>query len=169
MKDTAHREDSAASAAVTAGKRPQATDSGSPMPAVVTTAVLALGDALVFLIFAAVGRASHDETSGLGALAAVAGTAVPFALGWFLVAPFAGAYRRAHSRAPLVMLRRTLLAWLAAWPVAMGLRWALTARIPLSKFAVFALVVLAANALFLSIWRGLFAFVATRLLSTRVS
>jgi hypothetical protein len=126
------------------------------------TAALAIGDTIVFLVFAGVGRSSHHEASGFGALTAVVGTAVPFALGWFLVAPFVGAYRRANRRSPGAMLGRTLLAWVAAWPVAMTLRWIFAPRIPLGNFAIFALVVFATNAVFLGVWRCLFALVVGR-------
>ena len=121
--------------------------------------VLAVGDAASFLVFAGVGRQSHNEASGLGALGYVASTALPFALGWFLVSPFAGAFKRALIGDPLRMLKRTELAWLCAWPVTLVLRWALAAdhQMPLS----FAIVILISNAVFLGIWRTAFAF-ATR-------
>jgi hypothetical protein len=121
-----------------------------------TTALMA-GDALAFLIFASVGRASHSEAAGLDALGAVARTAAPFAIGWYAVAPFLGVYRRSATATPLQMLRRTGLGWLAAWPLALALRWAFTGKAPPPSFAVIALV---SNALFLSVWRGLFAVVA---------
>lgn len=119
-------------------------------------AALVVGDIASFLVFAGVGRRSHNETSGLGAIAQIAVTAAPFALGWFLVSPFAGAFGRSLLGAPKRMLARTELAWLAAWPVALALRWALSAdhQIPLS----FAIVVLISNAVFLGIWRTVFAF-----------
>lgn len=119
-------------------------------------AALVAGDAISFLVFAGVGRRSHNETSGLGAIAQIAATAAPFALGWFLVSPFAGAFGRSLLGAPRRMLARTELAWLAAWPVALALRWALSTdhQIPLS----FAIVVLISNAVFLGIWRTVFAF-----------
>ena len=41
---------------------------------------LILGDALVFLIFAAIGRRSHGEAAGLDSLLQVALTAAPLAL-----------------------------------------------------------------------------------------
>lgn len=122
-------------------------------------ATLVAGDIASFFVFAGVGRQSHDEVSGLGAIGQIAVTALPFALGWFLISPFAGAFRRSLIGAPRRMLIRTELAWLAAWPVALVLRWALAAdhRIPLS----FAIVVLVSNAVFLGIWRFIFA-VCTR-------
>jgi hypothetical protein len=118
-------------------------------------AALVAGDIVSFLVFAGVGRRSHDEASGLGAIAQIVGTAAPFAVGWFLVSPFAGAFRRSLVGAPRRMLVRTELAWLAAWPVAMVLRWAFSAdhQIPLP----FAIVVLISNAVFLGLWRTLFA------------
>jgi hypothetical protein len=123
------------------------------------TAVLAVGDVVVFLVFAGVGRASHSEAAGLNALAQVAQTAAPFALGWFVVAPWLGGYRWAATNSPRTLLIRTWLAWLGAWPVALLLRWAFTGKAPPPTFA---LVTLFANALFLSIWRGLFALVVAR-------
>ena len=129
------------------------------------TIALVAGDALSFLVFAGVGRASHQEATGLGAVAQIAATAVPFALGWFVVSPWIGAFRRSLTEGVVPMLRRTELAWLCVWPAAMLLRWALVDRvtpITFSKFASFALVVLISNAVFLSLWRGVFAWATRR-------
>ena len=116
---------------------------------------LIAGDVLSFLVFAAAGRRSHNETSGPAAIGQIAATALPFALGWFLVSPWLGAFRRALVTSPRRMLVRTELGWLAAWPVALLLRWALSEdhQVPLS----FGAVVLVSNALFLGAWRGLFS------------
>lgn len=124
---------------------------------VLPLAVLAVGDAASFLVFAGVGRQSHNEASGLGALGSIAVTALPFALGWFLVSPVAGAFRRSLIGNPRRMLARTELAWLCAWPVALFLRWALSSdhQMPVS----FAIVILIANAVFLGIWRTAFALI----------
>jgi hypothetical protein len=120
-------------------------------------AALAAGDTLMFLLFAALGRRTHGEASGPAALAQVAVTALPFALGWFLVASLVGAFRRARTNTDARMVATSELGWLLAWPVALVLRWIMAAdhRVPLS----FALVVLAVNGVLLGLWRGLFAFV----------
>jgi DUF3054 family protein len=121
---------------------------------------LVAGDLVSFLVFATVGRRSHSETAGLAAAGQIARTALPFALGWFLVSPFAGAFRRDKTATPTRMLARTELAWLAAWPVTLLLRWALADdhQVPLS----FAAVILIANAVFLGLWRTAFALLARR-------
>ncbi len=120
---------------------------------------LLVGDACSFLLFAAIGRASHNEANA-EALLLVVKTAAPFAIGWFVVAPFFGVYRQAVTSALRPMLLRTALAWVCAWPVALLLRWLFTQEVPPVSFA---LVTLAFNLLFLGIWRGLFALVVRRL------
>ncbi len=123
------------------------------------TVVLILGDACMFLIFAAVGRDTHGEAAGLGALLQVVETAAPFALGWFLVSPFLGVYRESVTSSVRTMLKHTALGWVCAWPVALVLRGLFRQEIPPLSFAI---VVLIANLVFLSVWRGLFALVANR-------
>ncbi len=123
-------------------------------------AALVVGDACSFLVFAAVGRASHDEAAGLAAFFLVAQTAAPFALGWYIVAPFFGVYRRAYtSNGVRTMLLRTALAWLCAWPVGLLLRGIFKSEIPPVSFAI---VTLIANLVFLGVWRGAFAWIAHR-------
>lgn len=128
-------------------------------PATRRTALLVLGDLAAFLLFSAIGRSSHGEAAGLSAILGVAGTAAPFMLGWFATAPFSGAYRGDAMARPTVMLRRTALAWLLAWPVGLVLRALLLQRgIPIS----FALVTLMTNMLILLTWRGAFAWLIQR-------
>jgi Protein of unknown function (DUF3054) len=120
-------------------------------------AALVAGDVASFLVFAAVGRRSHDEASGIGALGQIAATALPFALGWFAVSPFVGAFRRRLTTGWRRMLIRVELAWVLAWPATLLLRWAIAPdhNVPVS----FAVVILLANALFLGIWRTAFALI----------
>lgn len=126
---------------------------------VLRIAGLVVGDAVAFLVFAGLGRGQHHEATGLGAVGEVALTALPFALGWFVVSPLVGAYRRAVTSRPRAMVSRTTLAWLASWPVALLLRWAFTGRVPPVSFAV---VTLIANTIILGLWRGGYALVAGR-------
>ena len=118
-------------------------------------AVLALGDTLAFLVFAAIGRGSHGEATGLAAIPQVILTAAPFAIAWFIVAPFVGVYRRELVANPRKMAVRTLVGWVLSWPVAMALRGIFVDHaVPPWTFAVIALVV---NAAFLLIWRWPYA------------
>jgi len=122
-------------------------------------AALVAGDALAFLLFSALGRASHDEAAGIDALLQVAETAAPFALAWFVAAPLVGAFRPALVGQPRRMLARTALAWLVAWPAALLLRAAIRqSGIPLS----FAIVTLITNLVILLGWRGAFAWFVRR-------
>jgi hypothetical protein len=114
--------------------------------------VLALGDALVFLVFSWIGRSSHREPVGAGALSAVVGTAAPFLVAWFLVAPLMGAYRAAPGTSHRAMLGRTARTWMIAGPLGLLLRAAILRRgIPPS----FALITLLTNLTLLLVWRGL--------------
>src|SRR5437763_16738114 len=118
-------------------------------------ATLVVGDALTFLIFAAIGRSSHGEAAGLAAIPQIVLTAAPFAAAWFIVASFAGAYRRELTVEPRKMAIRTVLAWVLSWPVAMALRGIFVdhAVPPIS----FALITLIFNTLILLVWRWPFA------------
>lgn len=117
--------------------------------------VLAAGDALCFLIFAAIGRGSHGEATGVGAIPQIVVTALPFAAGWFLVSPFLGAFRGDIVTQPRAMALRTTLAWLSGWPVALALRGIFVDhRVPPFSFAT---IVLFFNLGLLLIWRWPFA------------
>jgi hypothetical protein len=120
---------------------------------------LIAGDALAFLVFATLGRGQHHEPTAFAALWQTVLTAVPFALGWFLVAPWLGAFRWARTGTLARMLRTTLVAWLAAWPATLLLRWAFTGRVPPVAFAA---VILLVNAVLLVAWRGAFVSWARR-------
>jgi Protein of unknown function (DUF3054) len=119
-------------------------------------ALLAIGDAIVFIVFAVIGMRSHKE--GL-TVPSVLITAAPFAIGWFLVSPFIGAFRRNITSQVGKMSARTALAWLAAWPVGLLLRGLTRQEVPPVTFA---LITLVTNAIFLQVWRVPFAWVASR-------
>jgi len=126
--------------------------------------LLVIGDAIVFLIFAAVGRRSHGEAASISSFLQVAGTAAPFALGWFIVAPFIGAYRRRQTTGVGNMAQRTALSWLAAWPVALLFRGIAALLFPSTATVVppwtFMLISLISNMVFLEVWRVLFAWLS---------
>ncbi len=115
---------------------------------------LAAGDALVFLLFAAIGRASHGEAAGLDALLQVLETAAPFAAAWFSVAPFARLYRAEVASDLRPTLTRGALAWLIALPIGMLLRMLLRREgIPPTSFFVTSYVFVL---MFMFCWRGLY-------------
>jgi Protein of unknown function (DUF3054) len=116
--------------------------------------MLAVGDVMVFLVFATLGMDSHNEITSPAGLAQVVLVAAPFALGWFLVAPFVGAFGPDVANEPRKMFRRTLLAWTLAWPVGLALRWLFVGHIPPASFA---LVVFVFNLIILLVWRWPFA------------
>ena len=125
------------------------------MPYKQAVIILVIGDLLCFLIFAALGRDTHGETSGFAAIPQIIKTALPFAAGWFLVSPFVGAFRHKILAQPRAMVIRTVLAWLLSWPIAMILRGIFVDHgiPPLS----FAFVVLLFNTVLLLVWRWPFA------------
>src|SRR5690242_16182348 len=111
---------------------------------------LIAGDAITFLLFAALGRHQHQETNGPTEALIIA---APFIVGWLAVAPWFGAFRPPARRE---FLQRTGLAWLCAWPVCLLLRALLQRRaIPIG----FDIVALIFNAFFLLVWRGAVAAV----------
>ncbi|NJL05703.1 MAG: DUF3054 domain-containing protein [Chloroflexaceae bacterium] len=132
----------------------------TPSATRLTYALLIGGDLLAFTLFAIIGRRSHSEAAGLMAWFEVLKTAAPFMLGWFLVAPWLGAFRARDYQAgadPSVagVAQRTALAWLVAAPLALLLRAILLQRgIPFS----FALITFITNLTFLVAWRSLFAW-----------
>lgn len=118
---------------------------------------LVVGDILCFMIFASLGTNAHGK--GVNFLQTT-WVAVPFLVAWFVVSPFVGAFRSDVATSPRKMLIRTILSWLASWPVAMLLRWLLVERISpvtVGAFASFSLVVLLTNLVILIVWRWPFA------------
>jgi hypothetical protein len=106
-------------------------------------------DAALIVLFAALGRRTHDEGSAIGGTLRVA---APFLLGWA-----AGAAVARLDREPLSP-RRAVLAWAVALPLGFALR-AVDGRGLALGFVVVALVFTAAT---LIGWRALVALVATR-------
>jgi hypothetical protein len=122
--------------------------------------VLVAGDLISFLAFTIAGRDTHGEAAGLNVVSDTLVTALPFVLGWFLVAPWLGAFRREKTRTPIAMLKRTELSWLCSLPVVLALRWIVAGHVPPLSFAI---VLALINALFLGCWRTAFAWIAGRI------
>jgi Protein of unknown function (DUF3054) len=125
--------------------RTTAAASSRVRPAVGTVVVALLVDLACVLVFAAIGRASHDESGGL---AAVWTTAWPFltgcALGWVASRAW---------RSPLAMMPTGVAVWLSTLVAGMVLR-AVAGGTTAVSFVVVATVVLA---LFVVGWRLLVA------------
>ena len=113
---------------------------------------LVVGDVLMFLLFAAWGRATHAEPLPL---LAIVETAAPFLVAWLAVAPLLGAYRPGLLTQPLPMAMQTLIAWVAACVLGLYIRSAWLQR---EIIPTFALVTFGMVAPMLVGWRTLFAW-----------
>ena len=122
-------------------------------------AILVAGDLVAFNVVTAIGLLSHGELTGFDALGQVVIVAAPFAIGWFLIAPFAGVFRADIAGQPRRILPRVALAWLIALPIGL-LLWSLIRQKPVQP--AFAVVTFITNLIVLLGWRGVFAWLAAR-------
>ena len=122
-------------------------------------AILVAGDLVAFNVVTAIGLLSHGELTGFDALGQVVIVAAPFAIGWFLIAPFAGVFRADIAGQPRRILPRAALAWLIALPIGL-LLWSLIRQKPVQP--AFAVVTFITNLIVLLGWRGVFAWLAAR-------
>jgi hypothetical protein len=114
--------------------------------------VAAVGDAVIILLFAAIGRASHHETAN-NPLLHTAGTAAPFLVGWFAGSLIGGAYTREGlqgGRRGLIIVGRS---WLLGGLIGLTIRSVLERRVVPVTFAIIAL---GFNLALLLAWRWLF-------------
>jgi hypothetical protein len=118
------------------------------------------GDAIALTLFAAIGRRSHDEATGVGAALAVIGTAAPFVAGWLVAAWAVGTFRPDATSTPAAMLRTTVVAWTAAFPIAAALRALALWHVSPWTFYV---VAYAFSLMMLAAWRTAFALAERRL------
>lgn len=116
------------------------------------------GDALALAIITVIGFASHGEV-GAAYLPRMLTTFLPLVAGWFLVAPWLGAFRTQAARDPRQLWRPPLAMALAS-PMAAVLRAAMlgTAALPL-----FTLILGASAALGMLVWRALWVVLSGRL------
>ena len=122
-------------------------------------ATLIAGDLVAFNVVTTIGLLSHGELTGLDALGQVVIVAAPFAIGWFLIAPFAGAFRADIVNQPRRILPRAALAWLIALPIGL-LLWSLIRQKQIQL--PFAVVTFITNLVVLLGWRGVFAWLTAR-------
>lgn len=138
------------------------TDRSQPAPSALDArriAALVAGDLVAFNVVTAIGLLSHGELTGLDALGQVAIVAAPFAISWFLIAPFAGAFRAEIVGQPRRILPRAALAWLIALPIGL-LLWSLIRQKQIQL--PFAVVTLITNLIALLGWRGVFTLLSAR-------
>jgi hypothetical protein len=123
-----------------------------PTPAVTRVIVLIIGDALVMLLFAWVGRRSHAMSMfDIGALLTAA---VPFIVAWFLVTPWFGLFTTEVSQHWRRLLPRLLIGWAIGGPLALVLRALFLGRpIPAGIIPSFAVVALGFTTLLMLAWR----------------
>jgi len=138
------------------------TDRSQPIPSALDTrgiATLVAGDLVALNVVTTIGLLSHGELTGLDTLGQVVIVAAPFAIGWFLIAPFAGAFRADIASQARRILPRAALAWLIALPIGL-LLWSLIRQKQVQP--AFAVVTFITNLIVLLGWRGAFAWLATR-------
>lgn len=119
-----------------------------------------LGDVVMLLIFAAIGRVQHDVVSAEGPVVGTINTAFPFVVAWLALAAILGAFSgKAFYPIPRVIVR-TLRASVLAAPLGVLLRAAAQAA-PTQFYAFrwdsinpsFILVSILATSLLLLVWR----------------
>ena len=138
------------------------TDRSQPIPSALDTrgiATLVAGDLVALNVVTTIGLLSHGELTGLDTLGQVVIVAAPFAIGWFLIAPFAGAFRADIASQARRILPRAALAWLIALPIGL-LLWSLIRQKQIQP--AFAVVTFITNLVVLLGWRGVFAWLIAR-------
>jgi Protein of unknown function (DUF3054) len=138
------------------------TDRSQPVSSALDThrlVTLIAGDLVTFNVVTAIGLLSHGELTGLAALGEVALVATPFAISWFLIAPFAGAFRADIAGQTRRIMPRAALAWLIALPIGL-LLWSLSRQKEIQP--AFAVVTFMTNLIVLLGWRGVFAWLTAR-------
>ncbi len=117
------------------------------------------GDLVALALFAILGRNTHDEAIGFGAVRAVAGTAAPFLVGWLVASSLLGARWPQVTSAVALMVRATLTTWVVAYPIAMLVRGVALGRTSPLSFYIVAFVV---PLLLLLAWRLVFAVIEAK-------
>jgi hypothetical protein len=100
--------------------------------------VLATIDTAAILAFAAVGKASHSD--GSIDFLAVAMTALPFLLSWFVTAPLLGCYTPSATADVKSAVLQTGKGWIIAVPLGCVLRGVIKGYVPPAPFVIVTLI-----------------------------
>jgi hypothetical protein len=122
------------------------------------TPAASIGDAIVFLIFAGIGRASHGEAVGNAALRTV-GTALPFLAGWFAAALVWRVYASETLHVHRGGLTRVTVTWITGAIIALTIRSILEHRVVPATFAGIAF---GFNLVLLLLWRTVIVTLARK-------
>ncbi|WP_181684876.1 DUF3054 domain-containing protein [Halorhabdus salina] len=119
------------------------------------TAILAAGDLVAVAAFVVIGSVGAHQGS-LSNMSQMAGTAVPFLVGWLLAAFLGSLYTEDARRSVLRAVSWTIPAWITAALIAQVLRW--SPLTPDSFSGIFLLISIAAGLVLLTPWRGIAAY-----------
>lgn len=120
--------------------------------------IAAIGEVIILLAFAAIGRASHNH-QGQGPILGTLGTTAPFLIGWFAAAFGLGTYRASAFTGVVPAAILAARTWLAGGLIGLVLRsWLEHKLVPVSFVAVTMLF----NGVLLTGWRALLAAVRPR-------
>lgn len=108
---------------------------------------MAAGDAVILLLFAAIGRTAHHEG---GAVVGTVEVALPFLIGWFAAAWAQGAYRVEAFSDVATSFTLTTRTWLAGGIIGLIIRSVVERH--LAPFT-FVLIALGFNLVLLCAWR----------------
>lgn len=122
---------------------------------------LAVGDALVILLFVYAGTLTHDEVSfppaGVDVVVTVLAVAAPFLLGWVVAAPLVGAYSAGAVESAKASVPLAVRSWVPAAVVGLLIR--ATPWVEGGVAPAFAVVMLVVGGVCLGVWR----YVAARI------
>lgn len=102
--------------------------------------VLSLVDTAMIVSFAAVGKASHNTVDGSLDVLAVAQTAAPFLVSWFVIAPLLGCFTPMATGDWKESTLTTTKAWILAIPVGCLLRGIIKGYVPPSAFVIVTMI-----------------------------
>ena len=124
--------------------------------------ILVLGDILAIAIITIIGFATHGEAQ-LSLVPRMATTFFPLSIAWFLIAPALGLFQAEVTSNPQQLWRPALAGFFAA-PLAAVLRGFLLNG---PVIPIFAIMLGAASALGMLIWRAFYLFINRKALSSQ--